>query len=83
MEHIYLYSVPALKTLKGLSGLPAVKSFFAYDSRLELPWSELPATLTHFQLMTKAIKGRDAHNAEVRAKRLVPDVHPDSQFFYK
>jgi hypothetical protein len=31
--------------------------------------------------MTKAIKGRDAHNAQVRAKGLIPDVHRDSQFF--
>lgn len=83
LEHIYLYSVPGLATLKGFSDLPAVKSFFVYDGRFELPWSELPATLTHFQLMTKAIKGRDAHNAEVRAKGLIPEVHPDSQFFYK
>ena len=83
LEHLYLYSVPRLQTLKGFSELPAVKSFFAYDSRLELPWSELPATLTHFQLMTKTMKGRDAHNAQVRAKGLIPDVHPGSQFFYK
>jgi hypothetical protein len=83
LEHIYLYSVPRLEKVIGLSELPAVKSFFAYDSRLELPWSELPATLTHFQLMTKAIKGREAHNAQVRAKGLIPDVHLDSQFFYK
>ena len=83
LEHIYLYNVPRLETLKGLSELPAVKSFFAYDSRLELPWSELPATHTHFQLMTKAIKGRDAHNAQVRAHGLIPEVHLDSQFFYK
>jgi len=83
LEHIYLYSVPRLETLKGLSELPAVKSFFAYDSRLELPWSELPATLTHFQLMSKAMKGREAHNAEVRARGMTPDVHSDSQFFYK
>jgi hypothetical protein len=83
LEHIYLYSVPRLETLKGFSELPAVKSFFVYDGRLELSWSELPATLTHFQLMTKAIKGRDGHNAQVRANGLIPDVHPDSQFFYK
>ena len=83
LEHIYLYSVPGLATLKGFSDLPALKSFFVYDGRFELPWSELPATLTHFQLMTKAIKGRDAHNAEVRAKGLIPEVHPVSQFFYK
>ena len=82
-EHLYLYSVPSLHTLKGFSDLPAVKSLFAYDSRLEMSWSDLPATLTHFKLMTKAIKGRDAHDAQVRAKGLTPDVHPDSQFFYK
>lgn len=83
LEHIYLYSVPRLETLKGLSELPALKSFFVYDGRLEPPWAGLPATLTHFRLMTKAMKGREAHNAAVRAKGLIPDVHPDSQFFYK
>ena len=83
LQHIYLYSVPRLQAVKGLSELPAVKSFFVYDGRLDLPWSGLPATLTHFQLMTKAIKGREAHNAAVRAKGLIPDVHRHSQFFYK
>ena len=83
LEHLYLYSVPRLRRLIGFSELPAVKSLFAYDSGLELPWSELPATLTHFQLMTKTVKGRAAHDAQVRAKGLIPEVHPDSQFFYK
>ena len=83
LEHLYLYSVPGLHTLTGLSELPALKSLFAYDSRLEVPWSDLPATLTHFQLMTRAMKGRDRHAAEVRSRGLIPDVHPDSQFFYK
>jgi protein phosphatase 1 regulatory subunit 7 len=83
LEHLYLYSVPRLQTLKGLSALPALKSFFAYDSRLNLPWSELPASLTHFQLVTKTVKGRNAHDAQVQAKGLIPGVHPGSQFFYK
>ena len=83
LEHVYLSSVPRLHTLKGLSELPAVKSFFAYDGRLDLPWSELPKTLTHFQLVTKAVKGRDAHDATVRARGLTPGVHAGSQFFYK
>ena len=83
LEHLYLYSVPRLQTLKGFGDLPAVKSLFTYDSRLDLPWLELPATLTHFQLVTKTVKGREAHNAQVRAKGLIPDVHPGSQFFYK
>lgn len=83
LEHLYLYSVPQLHTLAGFTALPAVKSLFAYDSRLTLPLSKLPPTLTHFQLMTKAMKGRDAHNAQVRAKGLNPAVHPDADFFYK
>jgi hypothetical protein len=83
LEHLYLYSVPALHTLSGLSQLPALKSLFTYDSRLDVPWSDLPATVTHVQLMTKAIKGRDAHAAQVRARGLIPEAHPDSQFFYK
>ena len=83
LEHLYLYSVPRLHALEGFSMLPAAKSLFVYDGRLDLPWSKLPPTLTHFQLMTKAIKGRDAHDAQVRARGLIPAVHPDAVFFYK
>ena len=83
LKHIYLYSVPQLETLEGVSALPAVKSLFAYNSRLALPWSALPHSLTHFRLMTKVVKGRDVHEAEVRAKGLIPAVHPDATFFYK
>jgi hypothetical protein len=83
LEHLYLYSVPRLHALEGFSVLPAVKSLFAYDSSLDLLKSKLPPTLTHFQLMTKAVKGRDAHDAQVRARGLTPGVHPDSVFFYK
>ena len=83
LEHLYLYSVPRLHSLKGFSGLPAVKSLFAYDSRLDLSASDLPPTLTHFQLMTKAVKGRDVRDAQVREKGLIPAVHPDAEFFYK
>jgi hypothetical protein len=83
LEHLYLYSVPSLSRLEGFSTLPAVKSLFAYDSQLNLPLSELPRTLTHFQLMTKALRGRDVHEAEVLEKGLTPAVHPDATFFYK
>ena len=83
LEHLYLYSLPRLHTLKGFSGLPAVKSLFAYDSRLDLSASDLPPTLTHFQLMTKGVKGRAVHDAQVREKGLIPAVHPDAVFFYK
>jgi hypothetical protein len=83
LEHMRLYSVPALHTIKGLSSLPALKSLWAYDSRLDIPWSALPPTLTHFQLVTKRVKGRDQHNAEVRSRGLIPDVHVESHFFYK
>lgn len=83
LKHLYLYSVPSLHALNGFLDLPAAKSLFAYDSRLELPWSKLPRTLTHFQLVTKSVKGRDTHDAAVRAKGLIPAVHPDASFFYK
>jgi hypothetical protein len=83
LEHLYLYSMPALQRLEGFSDLPEVRSLFAYDTNVDLPWSELPATLTHFQLMTKAIRRRDAHEADVRARGLTPAVHPDAVFFYK
>ena len=83
LEHLYLYSVPGLHAVDGLSELPAVKSLFAYDSRLDLLSSALPPTLTHFQLLTKAIRGRAAHEASVRDKGLIAAVHPDAVFFYK
>lgn len=83
LEHLYLYSVPRLEVLKGFTWLPAVKSLFAYDSRLDLPFIDLPSTLTHFQLMTKAIRDREAHNDGVRARGLNPAVHPDATFSYK
>lgn len=83
LEHLYLYSLPRLHKLAGLSELPAVKSLFAYDSRLDLPWSKLPRSLTHFQLVTKAVKGREAHDAQVRARGLTPAVHPEAAFIYK
>lgn len=83
LAHMRLYSVPALHTIAGLSSLPALESLWAYDSRLTPPWSELPATLTHFQLVTKATKGRERHDEEVRARGLVPELHPEAEFFYK
>jgi hypothetical protein len=83
LEHLYLYSVPRLHAIGGFSALPAVKSLFAYDSRLDLLRSGLPRTLTHFQLLTKAVKGRAAHEALVRENGLVPAPHPDAHFFYK
>jgi hypothetical protein len=83
LEHLYLYSVPRLHALQGFSVLPAVRSLFAYDSRLDLLRSDLPSTLTHFQLMTKGVKGRAAHEAAVRERGLIPAVHPDAHFFYK
>ena len=39
----------SLHTIKGLSSLPALKSLWAYDIRLDIPWSALPPTVTHFQ----------------------------------
>ena len=83
LKHLYLYSLPRLDTLEGFLQLPAVESFFAYDSQLDLPLAQLPRTLTHFQLMSKAVRGRDAHAAQVRAVGLTPAVHPDASFFYK
>jgi hypothetical protein len=83
LEHLYLYGVPRLQTIAGFSVLPTLKSLFAYDSGLDLLRSELPSTITHFQLMTKGVKGRAAHEAAVRERGLIPAVHPDAHFFYK
>lgn len=83
LEHLYLYSVPRLRQLSGFSSLPGVKSLFAYDSQIDLSWDTLPGTLTHLQLVTKAVKGRLQHDAEVRSRGLIPAAHPDADFFYK
>jgi len=83
LEHIRLYSVPAMQTIDGLSALPALKSLWAYDSRLDPGWPGLPRTVRHFHLVTKQVKGRKEHDAEVRAHGLVPAVHPEAEFFYK
>lgn len=83
LEHLYLYSLPRLDTLEGLPDLPALKSLFAYDSQLTPTRPALPRTLTHFQLVTRSVKGRQAHDAMVRDWGLVPAVHPDAAFFYK
>jgi hypothetical protein len=83
LQHMRLYSVPHLSVVNGLSELPALQSLWAYDSCLQLERKDLPPTVTHFNLVTKKIKGRDAYEANVRAAGLIPDVHPDSHFFYK
>lgn len=83
LEHLYLYSVPRLQAVHGLSMLPVIRSLFAYDSRLDPDWTGLPPTLTHFQLMSRLIRGRAAHEAQVREHGLIPAVHPDATFFYK
>jgi hypothetical protein len=83
LEHMRLYSVPALHTIHGLASLPALKSLWAYDSRLAVPWAGLPRSLTHFQLVSKSVKGRKEHDEDVRAHGLIPDRHPKAEFFYK
>jgi len=83
LEHMRLYSVPSLHSIDGLAALPSLKTLWAYDSRLEPSWSDLPKSLTHFQLVTKAMKGRAEHDAEVRAHGLVPDLPREAEFFYK
>lgn len=83
LEHMRLYSVPGLATIRGLADLPALKSLWAYDSRLDPRWDALPRPLTHLHFLTKKMKGRDEHAAALRAAGFNPDVHPNSHFFYK
>lgn len=83
LEHLFLYSLPRLAALDGFAALPAARSLFAYDTRLDLPWTGLPPTLTHLHLVTRRVKGRAEREAETRAHGLVPAVHPAAEFFYK
>jgi hypothetical protein len=43
----------------------------------------MPPTVTHFALMPRTLKARRKHEAEVRARGLIPEIHPDAAFFYK
>jgi len=83
LEHMRLYSVASLREIHRLSALPKLRCLWAYDSQLDIPWGALPRTVTHFQLVTKAMKGRKEHEAELRAHGLIPELHRDAQFFYK
>lgn len=83
LEHIRLYGVPALRRISGLKRLPRLKSLWAYDSSFEPDWASLPPSLTHFQLVSKRMKGRTEHDDEVRAHGLIPGPSPDASFFYK
>lgn len=80
LEHIKLTDVDMIE---GFSALPALKSLYNFDSRFAPDWSELPPTLTHFALVPKSPKAREAHEADVRARGLIPELHPDASFFHK
>lgn len=80
LEHI---NVSGIDRVEGFSNLPALKSFDNFAGGFRPDWSELPASLTHLSLMPKSLKLREAHKAEVRARGLNPDPHPDATFFYK
>jgi hypothetical protein len=80
LEHI---TVDGIDCIHGFTKLPAVKSLWSFNGRFAPDWSELPATLTHFALVTPSLKKREKHFDEVRARGLNPERHPDASFFYK
>ncbi len=79
LEHI---KADGLDEIIGLTALPALKSLFVFKGGLEVDPSEMPPTLTHFALMPGGLKAREKHEAEVRARGLIPEIHPDASFFY-
>ena len=80
LEHI---NASGIDEIVGLSALPALKSLFVFKGALEIDPSDLASTLTHFALMPAGLKAREKHQAEVRARGLIPELHPDASFFYK
>ena len=80
LEHI---SAEGLDAVIGLSTLPALKSLSNFNGSIDLDWSKLPQTLTHFALTPSGLKARERHYAEVRSRGLIPEDHPDASFFYK
>lgn len=80
LEHI---AAESLEAIDGLTQLPALKSLFVFDGKMDVDWSALPPTLTHLTLMPRSMKARARHSAEVRARGLIPEPHPDATFFYK
>lgn len=80
LEHI---NSDGLDDVEGFSELPALKSFNDFNGTFRPDWSDIPPTVTHFALWPPSLKKRELHNAEVRAHGLIPELHPDAQFFYK
>ena len=80
LEHML---VSGIDTIHGFSELPALKSFWNFNGAFAPDWAELPPSLTNFALVTPSLKKREKHFAEVRARGLNPEQHPDALFFYK
>lgn len=80
LEHINL---DGIDEVIGFSSLPALKSFWNFDGRFAPDWSEIPPTVSHFALVPPSLTKREKHFAEVRARGLVPEQHPEASFFYK
>lgn len=80
LEHIRADGIDAIV---GLSELPALKSLYVFKGGLDVDPSALSPTLTHFALIPGGLKARQKHQAEIRARGLVPEAHPDASFFYK
>ncbi len=80
LEHILVSGIDAIH---GLAELPALKSLWSFDGGFAPDWDELPPTLTNFALVTPSLRKREKHFAEVRARGLTPEQHPDALFFYK
>lgn len=80
LEHI---RAEALEEIAGFSELPALKSLYNFNGKVEVDWSKQPATLTHLAQWPTGLKAREKYKAEVSAHGLIPEPHPDAYFFYK
>ncbi|MBX7457667.1 hypothetical protein K3152_05360 [Qipengyuania sp. 1NDH17] len=83
LRHIWLGGTAKLEKIRGLGELPALESFFAHSTGLQLDQLDLPASLAYLQIVPKRMKERPAAEAAIRELGLRFEEHPDANFFYK
>ena len=83
LAHLWFYNCPKLTTLDGFSSLPAALSLRAFKTGLDLAALATPPGLTHLCVHTTRTRDAAAEHADIEARGLIDDTHPDAIFFYK
>ncbi len=83
LKHISLGGAPELSEIEGLCELPSLISLSAHSTGLELDRLDLPPSVTHLQVIPKAMKERKAVEDAIKARGLNTNPHRNGDFFYK